>query len=35
MDLLDLALARCTYPVATKPVPWGRFEEVLKGMGLE
>jgi hypothetical protein len=35
MYLLDLALDRRTSPIATKPVPWGRFEEVLKGMGLE
>jgi hypothetical protein len=35
MYLLDLALDRRTSAIATKPVPWGRFEDVLKGMGLE
>jgi hypothetical protein len=35
MYLLDLALDRRTSPVLTKPVAWGRFEEVLKGLGLE
>jgi hypothetical protein len=35
MYVLDLALDRRTSPIVTKPVPWGRFEEVLKGMGLE
>ena len=35
MYLLDLALDRRTCPIPTKPVPWGRFEDVLKGMGLE
>ena len=35
MYVLDLALDRRTSPTVTKPVPWGRFEEVLKGMGLE
>src|SRR5262249_37497837 len=35
MYLLDLALDRRTSPVPTRPVAWGRFEEVLKGMGLE
>jgi hypothetical protein len=35
MYILDLALDRRTSPIPTKPVPWGRFEEVLKGMGLE
>jgi hypothetical protein len=37
MYVLDLALAldRRTSPIPTKPVPWGRFEEVLQGMGLE
>jgi hypothetical protein len=35
MYLLDLALDRRTSAMPTKPVPWGRFEEVLKGMGLE
>ena len=32
---LDLALDRRTSPIPTKPVPWGRFESVLKGMELE
>jgi hypothetical protein len=35
MYVLDLALDRRASPIGTKPVPWGRFEEVLKGMGLE
>jgi hypothetical protein len=35
MYLLDLALDRRTSPVPTKPVPWGRLEEVLKAIGLE
>jgi hypothetical protein len=35
MYVLDLALDRRTSPIPTKPVPWGRFEEVLEGMGLE
>ncbi len=35
MYVLDLALDRRTGPIPTRPVPWGRFEEVLKGMGLE
>jgi hypothetical protein len=35
MYILDLALDRRTGPIPTQPVPWGRFEEVLKGMGLE
>jgi hypothetical protein len=35
MYVLDLALDRRTSPIPTKPVPWGRFEDVLKGMGLE
>jgi hypothetical protein len=35
MYVLDLALDRRTSPIPTKPVPWGRFEQVLKGMGLE
>jgi hypothetical protein len=33
MYLLDLALDRRTAPIPTRPVPWGRFEEVLKGLG--
>ncbi len=35
MYTLDLALDRRTSPIATKPIPWGRFEGVLKPMGLE
>ena len=32
---LDLALDCRTSPTPVKPVPWGRFESVLKAMGLE
>ena len=32
---LDLALDCRTSPIPAKPVPWGRFESVLKAMGLE
>jgi hypothetical protein len=35
MYVLDLPLDRRSSPVAVKPVPWGRFERVLKEMGLE
>lgn len=35
MYTLDLALDRRTSPIPVKPVPWGRFESVLKSMGLE
>jgi hypothetical protein len=35
MYVLDLALDRRTSPIPTRPVPWGRFEDVLKQMGLE
>lgn len=35
MYVLDLALDRRTAPVPTKAVPWGRFEDVLKAIGLE
>jgi hypothetical protein len=35
MYLLDLALDRRTGPIPTRPVPWERFEEVLKGMRLD
>jgi hypothetical protein len=35
MYVLDLALDKRVYPVPTKPVPWGRVEEVLKALGLE
>jgi hypothetical protein len=33
--ILDLALDKRTAPIPTKPIPWGRFEEVLKQMNLE
>ena len=32
---LDLAIDRRTSPIPVKPVSWGRFEAVLKDMGLE
>jgi hypothetical protein len=35
MYILDLALDRRTSPVQTKPVPWVRFEQVLKARGWE
>ncbi len=35
MYVLDLALDCRTGPIPTKPVPWGRFEEVLQGLGWE
>lgn len=35
MYVLDLAVDRRTADVPVKPVPWGRFEGVLKGLGLE
>ncbi|NUQ63857.1 MAG: hypothetical protein HUU20_15375 [Pirellulales bacterium] len=35
MYILDLALDRRISHVPVKPVPWGRFEAVLKDMGLE
>jgi hypothetical protein len=35
MYLLDLALDKRSAPVPTKPVPWGRFEHLLKEMNLE
>jgi hypothetical protein len=35
MYLLDLALDRRWAPCPTKPVPWGRFEPILKEMNLE
>ena len=35
MYVLDLALATRAAPLPTKKVPWGRFEDVLKHMGLE
>jgi hypothetical protein len=35
MYLLDLPLDQRTAPIPTKPVPWGRFEDILKKMNLE
>jgi hypothetical protein len=35
MYVLDLALDRRTAAISVKPVPWGRFERVLKDMNLE
>ena len=35
MYTLDLTLDRRTSPIPVKPVSWGRFEAVLKDMGLE
>jgi hypothetical protein len=35
MYVLDLALDRRTARIPVKPVPWGRFEGVLKEMNLE
>jgi len=35
MYMLDLALDRRAAAIPVKPVPWGRFEEVLKEMNLE
>lgn len=35
MYTLDLALDRRTSPIPVRPVSWGRFESVLKDMGLE
>jgi hypothetical protein len=35
MYILDLALDRRTAAVPTKPIPWGRFEKVLKELNLE
>jgi hypothetical protein len=35
MYILDLALDCRTSPIPVKPVPWGRFEAVLKAMSLE
>ncbi|HVJ80919.1 MAG TPA: hypothetical protein VNC50_07590 [Planctomycetia bacterium] len=35
MYILDLALDRRSAPIPTKPVPWGRYETVLKAMNLE
>jgi hypothetical protein len=35
MYVLDLALDKRSAPIPTRPVPWGRYEAVLKEMGLE
>ncbi len=35
MYLLDLALDERTTDIPAKPIPWGRFESVLKELGLE
>jgi hypothetical protein len=35
MYTLDLTLDKRAAPIPTKPVPWGRFEAVLKAMNLE
>jgi len=35
MYVLDLALDRRSAPIPVKPVPWGRFEKVLREMNLE
>lgn len=35
MYLLDLPLDPRTAPVPTKPVPWGRYEDILQKMNLE
>ena len=35
MYVLDLALDQRTVPIPVKPIPWGRFEGVLKEMGVE
>jgi hypothetical protein len=35
MYVLDLALDKRSAPIATKEVPWGRFESVLKQLNLE
>jgi hypothetical protein len=35
MYVLDLPLDRRAAPLPTKPVPWGRFEPILKDMSLE
>ena len=35
MYVLDLALDRRAAPIPVKPIPWGRFEPVLKEMNLE
>ena len=35
MYILDLAMDLRVAPIPTKPIPWGRFEHVLKQMNLE
>jgi hypothetical protein len=35
MYVLDLALDKQSAPVPTRPIPWGRFEAILKGLNLE
>jgi len=35
MYVLDLALDKRAAPIPTKPIPWGRFESVLKELNLE
>lgn len=35
MYMLDLSLDKRAYPIATKRVAWGRFEELLREMNLE
>ena len=35
MYILDLALDKRTAPLPCKPVPWGRYEDVLEEFGLE
>jgi hypothetical protein len=35
MYVLDLALDKRTAPIPTKPIPWGRFEPILKTMNVE
>jgi hypothetical protein len=35
MYILDLALDRRTAPIPAKPIPWGRFEMVLRELNLE
>ena len=35
MYVLDLALDKRSAAIPTKPIPWGRFEPILKEMNLE
>ncbi len=35
MYVLDLALDKRSAPIPTKPVPWGRYEAILRAMNLE